>query len=242
MTYPYPDDLDGIFDETTEGRLTTYYWLRSRYLLTHVHYVSINGEWWHCKPNEDILAVRPVLIPEKTIFDDTYEIKFIEFLKLTNDSSVLIFGFGEYPQTVVPDDISEILEKAHQDGSLKESGRKYSALNTYKKGIPIFIHQEYKLGNTGYVRIGEAQPFDKYSIFSNGRQAQKRTTYWFEIEPIQWLFDPETGILVAKDALFMALFDDKTKYDGNFESTLMYTKILSTFLKEIMWQSEQTIR
>jgi len=216
-----------------EGDVSGEVWTSSVGQYAIVKTVYFDGEDSLCNPFLRSVGARPVL-PEhetKKIDFDSFEIK-----RLSNGKSIKIVQYGEYPQTVVSNEISEQLEAAFESNELETTGKHYTfdvqELTSHYVPFAPKRHNEYKFLGKKYVRVA-GKPFDNDSKLSNGQAVIKDKNYWLEVEPIEWMVDP-SGLWVAKKALFAGVrLDSHTRYRGNFNATEMKSYLNKYFSKEI---------
>lgn len=131
--------------------------------------------------------------------------------------------YGEYPQTIAPNDVARALEREYNAHNLKTTGKKYTFdsanYDEYDKRFTPYDAPEYLYNGKKYIRI-LAKPYDSDSILSNGYRLSQNDICWIEVQPIDWLVDKKTGIWVAHKALFAGVqFCNGDSYNGNFSKT-----------------------
>ena len=216
-------------------------WSASSSEIGLVRTVDLNGSGLGINPNKREAAGRPALLFPATSAIRPNNIKIIT---LQNGKTVQICEYGAYPQTVVPESISQELEVHYQKNTLKTTGKKYTfdsaEFDAWNIGFALRNSVEYIHKGKKYIRI-EGKPFDGDSVLSDGTSVQKGQAYWFEVQPIEWLMDPK-GTWVARQALFAGVqFDTKDRYDGNFANTAMYNYLQQYFAKEMQNQFTETL-
>ena len=213
-------------------------WLASS-SFKHVCTVYKGSKYSHI-PNKREIAGRPAMLASVTskIRPDN-----VRTLTLPNGKTVQICEYGAYPQTVAPESISQELEVQYQKNALKPTGKNYTfdsaELEAFDTGFTPRNHKEYMFNGKKYVRI-EGKPCSSDTVLSDDRRIQEGAAYWFEVQPIEWLMDPQ-GMWVTRQALFAGVqFDVKEEYDGNFANTTMYNYLQKHFAKEMEAQKEFT--
>ena len=94
----------------------------------------------------------------KPVFNfDTFPINDITSSCFTDDN-IMTVNYGEYPQNIVTDDLSRILEKEFNSNSLDKSGKQYTAFDNDMNKIK---YDEYLYKNKKYVRIVGYEPSNK---------------------------------------------------------------------------------
>ena len=128
--------------------------------------------------------------------------------KKKNVSGVLEVQYGEYPQTVETQDISEILESKFNMLDLSKTGAKYTidGVESYNEqdSFQPKIIEEYEYHGQKYIRFlstinGEGKHF------SDGRKISTANPYWIKVEPIEWLVDERTGVAITKNIILSGL-------------------------------------
>ena len=122
--------------------------------------------------------------------------------KYENEDGILEIEYGEYPQTVVSDELSNELEEQFQNNRLSR-GKSYifNVSRTLKKDgqfpTPKFSNLEYLYKGHKYVRV-KPLSFTSGECLSNGLRIETSKYYWVKVEPIKWLVDKKTGICLSK--------------------------------------------
>ena len=202
--------------------------------------VGAFGKEFNFFPRTREAAVRPALSVSATSKISPSNVR---EMRLGNGKTVQICEYGAYPQTVAPESISQELEVQYQKNALKPTGKNYTfdsaELEAFATGFTPRNHKEYMFNGKKYVRI-EGKPCSSGTVLSDDRRIQEGAAYWFEVQPIEWLMDPQ-GTWVTRQALFAGVqFDVKEEYDGNFANTTMYNYLQQYFAKEMEAQKEFT--
>ena len=145
--------------------------------------------------------------------------------------------YGEYPQWIVTDELSNQLESMYQIGSIKITGKKYTTdsvkYDEYSTKFNPRSHDEYELNGKKYIRF-VADYNCKGEELSNGKTIVEGDAYWVEVSPIKWFVDNKTDIALSKNIIFSGVqFNNEASYDGDFEATNIYRFLDETFSKEI---------
>ena len=208
---------------------TGYYWTAFSDYDGYVIAVNYDGakSWPH--PSLRNAAVRPALLYS--------DINLISKDVVSGSSSLSEIEYGEYPQKAVNKELNYSLEKEYDNNRLKTTGKVYTAdsrkIDDYLKAFEAQVHNEYEYNGKRYIRVKANFYADKQTL-SNESIVKHGDYVWVEVEPITWLVDEKTGIIVSKKLLFSGVrFDGKDKYDGNFESTEMKMFLDYYFSKEI---------
>ena len=203
--------------------------------------VGAFGKEFNFFPRTREAAVRPALSVSATSKISPSNVR---EMRLGNGKTVQICEYGAYPQTVAPESISQELEVQYQKNALKPTGKNYTfdsaELEAFDTGFTPRNHKEYMFNGKKYVRI-EGKPCSSDTVLSDDRRIQEGAAYWFEVQPIEWLMDPQ-GTWVTRQALFAGVqFDVKEEYDGNFANTTMYNYLQQYFAKEMQNQFTETL-
>ena len=217
--------------ETSDGQKTGFVWSASPGGDGFVRHVNYYGGWFYDYPYKRHYGARPAL--PKEVADALGLNKATPSREI---SKVDVVEYGEYPQTIAPEEVSEKLEKAFTTQKLQATGKKYTfdgeEYNAYKMPFSAKEYIEYQHNGKKYIRV-EAKPCDNIFVLSNGHKPTPGEACWVEVQPIEWLRDP-SGICVAKQALFAGVqFDNREHYDGDFAKTNMYKYLQDYFAKEI---------
>ncbi len=201
--------------------------------------VNADGSMGRQSCDKYLLGTRPVLP-----LSETRQIYFISERrqKLDNGEIVEICEFGEYPQDIVSDKISGILEKKYSSKKgLKTTGKSYTfETNLLKKRDNSFVskaYQEYEDTSSGKKYIRLTKFLEMSHMGGSDTPWMPSDSYrWIEVKPIEWLKDP-SGVWVSKRALFAGVqFDSGRYYDGNFQNTFLKQYLDNYFSKEMLPQ------
>lgn len=145
--------------------------------------------------------------------------------------------YGEYPQTIVPDNVAQRLEDEAGKKRLQTTGKKYTFNANHSTDEPFKPrdYPEYILDGRKYIRVF-ASPADSDSVLSNGRRLSDGDICWIEVLPIEWMVD-KSGWWVSHKAVFSGIkFDDRASYNGDFSKTSM-KRYLDNYFTPQMQQS-----
>lgn len=146
--------------------------------------------------------------------------------------------YGEYPQTIVDESSSRILEEAYNIGSVKLTGKSYTTdsvnFTDYSTSFQPRTHAEYEYNGRKYIRfIGDENGAGE--TLSDGREVRENEAYWVQVEPISWLVDEKTNIALSKKLLFSGVqFKNRNDYKGDFDKTDIKKFMDDYFSKEII--------
>ena len=146
--------------------------------------------------------------------------------------------YGEYPQTIVNENDSNLLERLYNSGNLQTTGKQYTTDSQNSNNGNVFFqarkHIEYEYNGSKYIRfIGDTNV--EGSILSDGRIVQSGHVYWVKVEPITWLVDEMADIALCKKIIFSGVqFKHTRDYDGDFDRTDIKRFMDTCFGKEIV--------
>ena len=106
---------------TSDGQRSAYVWSASSFGDGDVRRVHDDGGRYYCYPHERLLGARPAL-PSSV----ASSIRLSEAKPSRKISGVDVVEFGEYPQTIATEEVSEKLEKALTTRKLQATGKKYT--------------------------------------------------------------------------------------------------------------------
>lgn len=180
-----------------------------------------NGET-SVAPTDRNISVRPVLPASE-----------VSKISLMENSDSRLVKYGEFPQTIVEDNISKKLEKLlHSRKGLNSTGKSYTFNTEGNKGVS---YPEYEMDGKRYIRISASEDCEKNEgvSLSNGQTLNPGKPYWVEVQPIEWMID-SNGMMIAKKCLFSGIpFDTKDAYDGDFSKTSIKEYMDTCFAKEM---------
>lgn len=204
-------------------------------ILHYVRVVDRGGDQDWDYPSRRGVAARPALPKSST--------SVIGASAASTTGKIPVAQYGEYPQTVAPNDVASALEREYGAHRLQTTGKKYTfdgvKYDDYDKRFTPYDAPEYLYNGKKYIRI-LAKPFDSDSILSNGYHLTNDSVCWIEVQPIDWLVDKKTGIWVAKNALFAGVqFCNGDSYDGKFSKTNIKQYLDKYFVPQM--QSSRTL-
>lgn len=152
--------------------------------------------------------------------------------------NLLEIEYGEYPQWVVTENESNVLEGLFRNHNLKVTGKSYTTdsillqeINTRFQGR---THVEYEYNGCKYIRF-VADPNSFAETISDGRKVKVGKPYWIRVEPVKWIVDEETGIALSKYILFSGVqFHYECNYVGDFNTTDIKKFMDQGFAKDII--------
>ena len=159
--------------------------------------------------------------------------------------------YGEYPQTVVPDDLQKILNTARRN--VMETGKSYTVdspvfdMPDLTRGTSPIFYFEKKFDGNKYIKMPSLRNALGSNVLrlSTGKISYRKDLeepLWIRVEPIKWILDRENGVMVSKTCLLggLRLCSDQMYY-GNFGDTELYDFLNTFFAQEIVRDGEKII-
>lgn len=158
------------------------------------------------------------------------------------DGITIVEAF-EYPQTIVNENMQQVLDKRLAEKSLIKTGKTYTVdsreCNEYKEKFKPQKLIEYQFYDKKYVKVkANLYKYNEYlkqskMKMSNGRIVKDKEEVWVAVEPIKWIMDEE--IVFSLNALFAGIqFNNKEFYNGDFLNTDIKKFLDKYFSKEIV--------
>ena len=223
-------------DKSLEGR-TGEYWTRSKDSGGQVDVISGSGEASLDDTNSRDEAGRPLLS-----FSDVGSIP-SEGVKIAKDG-IYEVEYGYYPQKVASKDMQEILERKYNDISILKTKNSYTvdslSFDAYDIPFKPQTYQEYEYNGKRYVRIEvrEAYDYDQSDRIqlSNGEYYKEGDNVWVEVEPVKWLLDEKSKVMITDKLIFSGVrFCDTKDFMDKYLSKEMfqprYRKVEKTKIK-----------
>ena len=133
------------------------------------------------------------------------------------------FEYGYYPQTVATREIQDKLEKSYYLNELNETGNYYTIYKKMYDSAGNYISsekemlKEYEYNGKRYVRV-EADSCHDDGLYlegdfklSDGLFHNNGEFIFIEVEPIKWIYNKDTGLIVSKNLLIAGIDYDKIK-------------------------------
>jgi hypothetical protein len=122
--------------------------------------------------------------------------------KVRGYGGIMEVEYGEYPQTIVDDNYSLILDEAYRNSALKITGKNYKI----RKYVPSFgfnleSNVEYEYDGNRYIHLRGSLGCDSQCL-SDGREIISDKKYWVRVEPIIWQVDEKADIAITKKIIF----------------------------------------
>ncbi len=174
-------------------------------------------------------GVRPLLISEDKKF---------EFEPFITTKFYWTY-FGTYPQDVAAN--QDELETKYQNDDLKKTEKHHMHVTTLDNGsIVTTKYEEYTYLGKVYIRMiidkDLINIFDEltedYVVLSDDNEYKFGSPVWIEVKPIKWL-KLDDKRLISEKILFSKRFNNNINYQGDFEATILYNYLNTSFKKEI---------
>ena len=231
-------------DSSLEGR-TGYYWTKSDDGDNDARVVDDDGYRSYDFVNKRNGGARPAL-PFSSIGSIPTN---GESGKRARDG-ILEVEYGYYPQKAVSKDMQERLERAYRSGSISRTRNSYTtdsvAYDNYDTPFQPQTHQEYEYNGKKYVRIEANSYYDGNDFtLSNGEQYRDGDNVWVEVQPVKWLVDEKSRMMITEKLIFAGVqFNRERNYHTrDFDKTDIKTfmdKYLSKDLVQVRGIEEQT--
>lgn len=201
-------------DKNSSDTRTAFYWTKSNKDNEDIITCSWKGTEGNYDKSYRDAGIRLVLNSNR-IFKELYS------QKRLGENDTFEVEYGEYPQTLVDDKtqtklekiyLLEQLKKEEHRTKMKKTGKVYtfdrlpaSPVN-FNKPIRPICYDELVYNNQKYIRLWEN--CDRY--------------LWIKVEPIIWLIDEKTGLLISKKILLSGIrFADKLSDISDFSKSDM---------------------
>ena len=147
--------------------------------------------------------------------------------------------FGTYPQDVAAN--QDELETKYQNDDLKKTEKHHMHVTTLDNGsIVTTKYEEYTYLGKVYIRMiidkDLINIFDEltedYVVLSDDNEYKFGSPVWIEVKPIKWL-KLDDKRLISEKILFSKRFNNNINYQGDFEATILYNYLNTSFKKEI---------
>lgn len=151
---------------------------------------------------------------------------------------ILEVEFGEYPQTVVPEDFARTLERTYSNGTINQTGKSYTTDSVNSRDTDTSFqartHIEYEYNGKKYIRfVGDYNCRGR--LLSDGRKIEEGSPYWVEVETIKWIVDEKTNIALSKKIIFSGVqFDIKKSEEFDFDKSFIKKFMDEQFSKDII--------
>ena len=235
------DDYHIDSDSSLEGR-TGYYWTKSDDGDNDAHVVNENGHRSYLLVNRRNGGARPAL-------------PFSSISKIpTNGESgkrardgILEVEYGYYPQKAVSRDMQDRLERVFKSGRMTKTRNTYTtdsvAYDQYDTTFQPQTHQEYEYNGKRYVRVEANSYYDGEEFtLSNGEEYKDGDNVWVEVQPVKWLVDEKSKMMITEKLIFAGVQFNKERnyHTRDFGKTDIKT-FMDRYLARDLVQSRGTI-
>ena len=157
--------------------------------------------------------------------------------KTYKDGIETIAEYGNYPQTAMTKEFSQMLENKYYNNELKQTKNIYtidthSTFDIRDSFSPKNVF-EYEYNGERYVRI-ERQPNNYIANLSDGRKVEDHEVYWFKVEPVKWYVDEKNDLAVAQKALVAGIpYKDPDVKINSYTQSTIHQYLNQEFKKQI---------
>ena len=160
---------------------------------------------------------------------------------------ILEVEYGYYPQKAVAKDMQERLERAYKNRTISRTKNSYTtdsvAYDNYDTSFQPQVHQEYEYNGKRYVRVKANSCFkgDNFTL-SNGEYYRDGDNVWVEVQPVKWLVDEKSHMMITEKLIFAGVqFNKESNYHTeDFDKTDIKT-FMDRYLSRDLEQSRGTI-
>lgn len=158
------------------------------------HYIQETSSYG-ALPNDKTVGIKPAIkysdIKRLCEIKDTY----IYPIFYKRDEEYLFVEFGEYPQNIVDNNLSNLLTQLYQENKLIQTGNVFSRdIGNPNDGMKCLKEEVYEFNGEKYVRALNLNP---EGILSNGHKAGNKEYYWVKVEPVIWFVDKKENLAIT---------------------------------------------
>ncbi len=126
---------------------------------------------------------------------------------------------GSYPQNAVRKDYVPLLNKALRREKLEKTPFSYTIDDVYymdgKEPFTPVSYPSYFYANSSYVRIKTNLGEQNTVVLSNKDSYRNKEDAWFEVSPLNWYINKETGVLISKKMIISGISSKLLSYYAN---------------------------
>lgn len=229
-------------DSSLEGR-TGCYWTKSDDGDTNARVVEDDGSSCRRNVQKRYIGARPAL-PFSSIGSIPTN---GESVKRARDG-ILEVEYGYYPQKAVSKDMQERLERAYRSESISKTRNIYTTDSVdHNKDDTSFqpqTHQEYEYNGKRYVRVKANSYYDGYDFtLSNDEQYRDGDNVWVEVQPVKWLVDEKSRMMITEKIIFAGVQFNKERnyHTRDFDRTDIKT-FMDRYLSKDLVQSRSMLK
>ena len=215
---------------------TGYYWTKSDDGANDACIVKGDGSFYCGNINKRNSGARPALLFSSIGSIPTNG----ESGKRARDG-ILEVEYGYYPQKAVSKDMQERLERTYRSGSISKTRNSYTtdsiAYNEYDTSFQPQTHQEYEYNGKRYVRVEVNSYYDfDYFTLSNGLRYRGGDNVWVEVQPVKWLVDEESRMMITEKLIFAGVQFNKERnyHTRDFDRTDIKTFMDKYFSRDLV--------
>lgn len=253
----YVSDNYSVDDSNSLDKRTGWYWTKTKdndndEYINNACMVNVAGYKEYHDVAVDFGGIRPCMTFSS--IDDLTKNRKCRRAK----DGILEIEYGHYPRKAVTSDLYFELENCHRYNQLTKTGNKYRTdyLQYFSESVQDIIDNydpyEYEYKGKKYVRVNPT-PHDHNLLLSNGEKHNPDNIIWVEVEPVKWLVDEKTNIMITEEIIASGVDFGHSLYTGNFENTeikkyidkYLSTELFQNIVKKdtnIISQSEELIK
>ena len=158
---------------------------------------------------------------------------------------VLEVEYGYYPQKAVSKEMQERLEREYKSGRLSRTRNSYTTdsrkCDADGEKFLAKQHEEYEYNGKRYVRIEINSGKNQYTL-SNGEQYKDGDNVWIEVQPVKWIVDEKSHMMITEKLIFAGVQFNHTRdyHTKDFDKTDIKT-FMDRYLSRDLEQSRDAI-
>ncbi len=203
----------------TLDKRTGWYWTKTDDQDNDARVVNIGGDSNNNYVNKRTVGVRPALP-----FSSVQSIPTNGVSGRSKDG-IFEVEYGYYPRSAAPKNIQDKLEDTFLALRLNKNNNAYITDSImcydYDEVFCPKVHAEYEYNGKKYVRV-RANSKDEIFILSNGETYTRGDYVWVEVEPVKWLVDERSKLMITEEIIVSGIqFKNTRDYKGDFSKTDM---------------------